>query len=100
MTLTLVTLTITGSLTLTQFSRSSTATATAPLFCSRPSLRFPSGVGWVLNLPCPSPSACDNLLCPLTPFAPMVGCHVLRAASFRNADAGSETEPEVDTRQW
>ena len=54
MTLTLVTLTITGSLTLTQFSRSSTATATAPLFCSRPPLRFPSGVGWVLNLPCPS----------------------------------------------
>ena len=67
MTLTLVTLTITGSLTLTQFSRSSTATATAPLFCSRPPLRFPSGVGWVLNLPCPSPSACDNLHCPLTP---------------------------------
>ena len=67
MTLTLVTLTITGSLTLTQFSRSSTATATlaTPLFC--PSLRFPSGVGWVLNLPCPSPSACDNLHCPLTP---------------------------------
>ena len=70
MTLTLVTLTIIGSLTLTWFSRGSTATATlgplaTPLFC--PPLRFPSGVGWVLNLPCPSPSACDNLHCPLTP---------------------------------
>ena len=97
MTLTLVTLTIIGSLTLTSLldflvamqgwilqCRASTlyclelllvftgfnghchtCPLATPLFC--PSLRFPSGVGWVLNLPCPSPPACDNLLCPLTP---------------------------------
>ena len=99
MTLTLVTLTITGSLTLTQFSRSSTATATAPLFCSRPPLRFPSGVGWVLNLPCPSPSACDNLHCPHPPSRSL-GCSGFTQAGREDSPHGSVPLPKQAEAGW